>query len=211
MLKDKSLNTFINELSSSKPTPGGGSVGALSASLSAALTSMVFNLTIGKKIYEGYSDEEKKLVKDSLVCTEKESNEFISLINRDIEEFTALMQIYKLPKSTEVEKGYRNEKLQEGYNNAMQVPLAVAQKSLHLYNHILIACKLGNSNVISDAGVAAIMLQAAIESSVINVMINLSYMDNKEQVNEIKSCCNEILKKGEEQKNEIMTLVYRGI
>jgi len=47
----KSINAFLDELASSSPAPGGGSVAALSGALGAALTSMVCNLTIGKKKY----------------------------------------------------------------------------------------------------------------------------------------------------------------
>ena len=45
----KSVEAFSDELSSSAPTPGGGSVAALMGSMGAALVSMVANLTIGKK------------------------------------------------------------------------------------------------------------------------------------------------------------------
>jgi len=51
MLTEKTISKFLDELASNSPAPGGGSVAALSGSLGAALTSMVCNLTIGKKKY----------------------------------------------------------------------------------------------------------------------------------------------------------------
>ncbi len=59
MLDQKTVREFINELGSNSPAPGGGSVAALGASLASALGSMVFNLTVGKKVYNEYSDEDK--------------------------------------------------------------------------------------------------------------------------------------------------------
>lgn len=50
MLDTKTVREFIGELGSNSPAPGGGSVAALCASLSSALSSMVFNLTVGKKL-----------------------------------------------------------------------------------------------------------------------------------------------------------------
>ena len=47
-LIDRNLRQFANELSMDSPAPGGGSTAALCGALSAALTSMVSNLTVGK-------------------------------------------------------------------------------------------------------------------------------------------------------------------
>jgi len=46
---EKSVEGFLEELSSSSATPGGGSAAALMGSMGAALVSMVANLTTGKK------------------------------------------------------------------------------------------------------------------------------------------------------------------
>ena len=46
------LKDFIKETCSDSPTPGGGSVAALMASLSVSLAAMSANLTINKKGYE---------------------------------------------------------------------------------------------------------------------------------------------------------------
>ena len=46
---DKTVAVFLDELSSSSATPGGGSAAALIGAMGAALVSMVANLTTGKK------------------------------------------------------------------------------------------------------------------------------------------------------------------
>ena len=48
-MKNSTIMDFIEVTSSNSPTPGGGSVAALLASLSASLSAMSANLTIGKK------------------------------------------------------------------------------------------------------------------------------------------------------------------
>ena len=52
-----SLRDFADEVSLDTATPGGGSVAAYCAALSAALSSMVANLSVGKKGYEEVSEE----------------------------------------------------------------------------------------------------------------------------------------------------------
>ena len=71
----KSVESFSEELASSAPTPGGGSVAALMGAMGAALVSMVANLTIGKKKYANVEDEVSKLLEES------ESLRHLSLIH----------------------------------------------------------------------------------------------------------------------------------
>ncbi len=56
-LVSMNIKDFMDELASDSPAPGGGSVAALEASLGAALSAMVANLTVGKKGYEDIKDE----------------------------------------------------------------------------------------------------------------------------------------------------------
>ena len=59
------IRTFLDEVASDSPAPGGGSVAGLEASLGAALGVMVTRLTQGRKKYEAFAahaaEAEKKL------------------------------------------------------------------------------------------------------------------------------------------------------
>ena len=72
---------FIDELASDSPAPGGGSVSALNGAIAAALTSMVGNLTIGKKKYADVEEEMREIVsrvseiqKELLEAVDKDSD-----------------------------------------------------------------------------------------------------------------------------------------
>ena len=62
---EKSVEGFLDELSSSSATPGGGSAAALMGSMGAALVSMVANLTTGKKKYEAVEKEVVSILEQS--------------------------------------------------------------------------------------------------------------------------------------------------
>jgi len=207
MLKDLMVKDFVNELASNSPAPGGGSVAALSAALSSALTSMVFNLTIGKKAYNEYDDEKKEMINSSLKEANENKDNFIRLMDKDTEEFMVLMEAFKLPKNTEEEKQVRNEKIEDGYKRALDIPYEVTKRAYMIYDHILIACNYGNKNAISDAGVAALLLQAAIESAVLNVKINLSCINDETFKEEVLKQCDEIVKNGNTKRDEILSIV----
>lgn len=211
MLDEKTVRKFINELGSNSPAPGGGSVAALGASLASALGAMVFNLTVGKKAYNEYSVKDKMLVDKDLEQCLMYEDKFLELMNKDTEFFLILMAAFKLPKDTEDEKKVRSAKIQEGYQKALEIPLSVAEESYKIYEYVKTAAELGNKNAISDAGVSALMLQASIESAILNVKINLSSLKDETYKGEIKTRCEELVKQGRIKRDEILSIVNESM
>jgi methenyltetrahydrofolate cyclohydrolase len=207
MLQNLTLKAFAEELASNSPAPGGGSAAALAASLGTSLGSMVFNLTVGKKAYNEYDEDTKDSILKALEITNLNEAEFLNLMEKDAEEFLELMAAFKLPKNTEEEKTVRKEKIEEGYIKALQVPLTVAEKSYEIYKYIELAANFGNKNAVSDAGVAALLLQTAIESAVLNVKINLSGISDDTYKAQLQQKCNELVKSGLNKKDIIMNIV----
>ena len=61
MIKEMVTEEFLAELSSKKPTPGGGGAAALGGATGVSLGQMVINLTLGKKKYADVEEEMKDL------------------------------------------------------------------------------------------------------------------------------------------------------
>ncbi len=181
MLKDQKIKNFLDTLASKSPTPGGGSVAALTGSMGAALLSMVGNLTIGKKKYIHVEDDIKRLLKRSEILRA----DFEELMERDTEAFNQFMAIMKLPKETEEQKEDRRKKMQIALIEAANVPLEVARKSLEVLNICQEVANKGNKNVISDAGVGAILAEAALDSAILNVKINLAMIQEEKVKNNL--------------------------
>jgi formiminotetrahydrofolate cyclodeaminase len=174
----KTLTAFLDELASSSPAPGGGSVAALAGALGASLTSMVCNLTIGKKKYASVDEEMKKIRAQA----EQMRELFTVLIDKDTEAFNKVMEAFTLPKDTEPQKALRAAAVREATKEATNVPLEVMKHcidGLALAQQVAVA---GNVNSISDAGVSAHMLHAAVESAALNVRINLNNLNDSEFV-----------------------------
>lgn len=178
MLCEKTVSEFINELASNAPAPGGGSVAALSGALGAALTSMVSNLTIGKKKYLDVESE----VKNILSKSEELRKNFTALIDKDTEAFNKVMEAYSLPKDTDDQKALRTAAIQEATKEATLVPLRVMKLVVDALALTKVIAEKGNSNSISDAGVGALMLHAAAEGAALNVLINLNGINDQEFV-----------------------------
>lgn len=187
MFKNLPLNEFLEDLSSNSPAPGGGSVAALSSALSAALGSMVANLTIGKKSYRELSEENQGKVDEALKKCMAYKEDYLSYMEEDAESFLKVMDIFKLPKDTEEEKAIRSKALQEGYKKALEVPKKICEETLKLYPILEELAQFGNKNAISDVGVAVIMAHASVESALLNVIINLGSIKDEEYVKSTNS------------------------
>jgi glutamate formiminotransferase/formiminotetrahydrofolate cyclodeaminase len=203
MLIDKKVSNFLYELASNSPTPGGGSVAALAGALGAALISMVGSLTVGKKKYEDVEEDIKKIIGSS----EKLRYELSQLIEEDVKAFNNFMATYKMPKETEDEKKVRTKKIQEALVEAAKVPLKTAYKCLDIMIISQEVAEKGNLNVVSDAGVAVLMAEAALESAILNVKINLRMIKDEEVKTELSSSIKELLLKEKGQKEKVLKIV----
>jgi methenyltetrahydrofolate cyclohydrolase len=172
---NKSLRSYLEELSSNSPTPGGGNVSALAGSLACNLGIMVCNLTIGKKKYVEF-EEEMKGIKSKL---ESLSGTFLELAVKDNYAFDKVMEAFKLPKETEDQKIVRADKIEEATFAAAVVPSEVIETARKVLPYIQKVAEKGNQNSVSDAGVSLSLLSAAAEGAYLNVVINCTSLTNK--------------------------------
>ena len=202
--KEYKVEEFLNDLASSSPSPGGGSVAGLVSALAASLNSMVYSLTVNKKAFEKMEMEEKKLVLDYKDASDRFIKKSIDSMEKDREAFNKLMDCYKLPKDTEEEVTYRNKAIAEKTIGAMMAPYQLAKEAYNFYDNIDVAVKYGNKMLLSDAICAAILLSAAIESSIENVKINLASIKNKDYAKKVDNEMKEIYTKSIERKQKIL-------
>jgi methenyltetrahydrofolate cyclohydrolase len=169
MIKDKSIQVFLDELASKASTPGGGSAAAIMGAMGAALGSMVSNLTVGKKNYEDVEGEMQALLKQ----TEDLRTRLTDMIRADVEVFDKVMGAYGMPKETDEQKAERSAAIQNALKEATDVPLDCAKACADVIKLCKPLAEKGNKNVISDAGVAVLAALAALRSAALNVYINI--------------------------------------
>lgn len=169
---DRSISDFLDALASGESTPGGGGAAALTGSEAAALLSMVINFTVGKKKYAAVDAE----FRGYLVRTEALRKELLALADDDVAAFNGVAACYGMPKATDEEKEARTQAMQAALQGAAKVPMTVAEKCLALLDLVEPVGSQGNSNVVSDAGVAMYLGFAALQSALINVNINLKWI-----------------------------------
>ena len=169
-LTDQTIVQFLDALASSAPAPGGGSAAALSGALGAALVSMVCNLTLGKKKYAAVQEDISALLERS----EALRHQLIDLLQADVQVYTGVSQAYRMPRKTPEEKAARSAAIQQALKSAAQVPMQVAEACAQVLDLCTPAAEIGNVNLVSDAGVAALMAEAGLRSAALNVIINVN-------------------------------------
>lgn len=171
------MDQWLSDLASDAPTPGGGGASALTAAASAALISMVCNLSIGRPRYT----EHEQLLNGVLRQATQRRELALGLAQADADAFQTVLSAYKLPKTTDDERQDRASAIQAALAGAAEVPLRVAAIAADLIRLAGDIIGRSNPNVLSDVAVAAVLARAALDSAVVNVEVNLAGLDEGEQ------------------------------
>lgn len=203
MYIEKPIKTYVDELASSSPTPGGGGTGALVAALGIALGDMVGELTVGKKKYEAVEDEIKALMEEA----QKLKLEFLRLVDADAEAFEPLSKAYGIPK----DDPNRDEIMEKALRDAAAVPLEILRNCKKALGLIEAFAEKGSKLAISDAGCGASLCGAALESAALNVFINTKYMKDRGYADSINAEVDETLQEYRKKSRQIYEFVASNL
>jgi formiminotetrahydrofolate cyclodeaminase len=166
---DLSVSDFLNELSSSSPTPGGGTASAIAGAIGASLLLMVASLD---KTKSG-SEEERLLLADARQALAPLRAKLTDLADADSESFDQVMAAYRLPKGTDDEKAARAAVIQRALWRATEVPLDTLRACTDAIEYGPVVARCGNPTAASDVGVGVRLLEAAAGGAEANVRTNL--------------------------------------
>ncbi len=163
----ESLEKYLSDLSSHKPTPGGGSASALVGALSASLVCMVANFTIGKRKFREFESEVKEIFREALEIKEK----LLNMVDKDVDAYNSYVK---------AKKSSSEESTQRAIFQATQIPYEILNLSFRVLELDYILLSKGNPNLLSDVGVSSELSYASCRSAIYNVKVNLPYLEDKE-------------------------------
>lgn len=198
-----SLDTFSAKLASAAPTPGGGGAAALAGALAIALGNMVGSLTVGKK---KYADVEERIIELNGMAEELRGK-LLRQMNEDAEAFEPLSKAYGIPKDDPT----RDETLEKCLHAAAEPPMNILRLSCEAMDLIAEYAEKGSRLVISDAGCAAAMAEAAIRSAALNVAINTRLMKDRDYAEKMNEELNALMAKYVPLAEETYETVYGGL
>ena len=210
-LVDMTICEFSDEVDSNSPAPGGGSVSALAGNIGIGLARMMAHLSFGKKKYENL-DESIRI--DFLERFNQLSDiraQLVDLIDKDTESFNEFMKAIRLPKGSEEQIKYRNSAIQEATLFSIDVPFKTSKECLKALSIIEYILEYGNQNAITDIGVGTLMLYTGVEGAILNVKVNLSSLENEELKNYYSNQCEDILRKANLIKDNIISSIHKKL
>jgi len=198
MYSQGSIRKYLNDLAAKKPAPGGGSAAALEAATGCALMSMVLNFTISNRRYAGV----KKKAQRALKRSEELRKTLSKLIDEDVRAYARLS------------KGFRKLKknspgLQRLYKDACNVPYDICRlvnEGMDLCGELVL---FGNKNLITDAAIAALMLESAFFGAKLNAYINLTHIDDKGYAGKLDKVLSVLEKIIRKKKTKVLRMTRR--
>lgn len=200
-------DAFLAAVSSPDPAPGGGSVAAYAGALAAALTRMVAGLTLGKKKYASAEEEMKSVAASADTLIEQ----LESLVASDAVVYTSVSTAHKLPKTTDIEIEARKQSIEAALIAAAEVPLQTARACAGVADLAATVAQKGNTNAITDAGVAALLADAGCRSAAWNVRINIASLSDRSRGEPMAIEAQELTRRTTAKANEVAQAVERAL
>ena len=187
---DLSCNAFIDALASSQPYPGGGGAAALAGAIGVALGDMVGSFTVGKKKYLEVEELMVELKKQSAEL----EKQLLHLVDEDARVFAPLSKAYGLPTTTEEEKSYKAEVMEQCLKDAASVPMGIMHCACQALDILSQFAAKGSKMMVSDAGCGAVCCRAALEAASLNVFINTKSMKDRQYADKLNAEAEAMLK-----------------
>lgn len=207
--REFTIEEYARILASDSHIPGGGNVGALCALLATSLVSMTYKISKNSKIkkiktknfnnkispfdtiaeLESLKAESKKINKKLEILRQN----FMRIMDEDSFAFDKLMQCFKLPNSTLLEKEYRKTQLQYSYKQAAKAPYDLLIKTQEAYDILAEVESSINKSLISDVILAKTLFKTSISSAIENIKANIEYMDESEEKTKLQEICDKYI------------------
>ena len=199
----KDLRAFANETASESVAPGGGSVSAYVGALGISLATMVANLSSHKRGW----DERWEEFSEAADRGQGLKDALLRAVDEDTEAFNAIMAAFGLPKGTPEEKSARLAAIEVATVQATEVPLRVTQLGLECFPLIRQMVDTGNPNSITDAGVGALCVRAAVLGAALNVKVNAIDLKDKAYAEKVVAEANTAMAEATRLESEILAVV----
>jgi formiminotetrahydrofolate cyclodeaminase len=136
---------------------------------------MVAGLTVGKKKYAAVEGE----MKEAALAAAALGNRLAALVAEDAKAFEQVSAAYKLPKDSEVQSAARARAVTDALLGAARVPLETARAAAEVAELAAQVAEQGNSNAVTDSGVAALLAEAACKGAAYNVRVNVVALEDR--------------------------------
>lgn len=197
---------YLADAAAGRPTPGGGSVSAFVAALGTTMSSMAANFTVGRKKFAHVEPQAKEILTRLDVFRAC----LVALVDEDVAAYTVVGSAYSLPRDTEDQKAVRHAEIQKALTVAMDVPLRIMDASLGALECAAELVDIANPNLLSDAGVSAVVLDAGLRAAKLSVEVNLAGLHDRDLVSRTRDRIRDMTGRAKELRDRVLAVVEKG-
>ena len=173
---NEGYSDVLDSIASSSPTPGGGSVAALTLAHAHSLAMMVARLTEGRERWKDGHDA----AASTLASSVDGLRSALLLAERDAEAFDGVMLAFRMPRGSPTEVEERKQSIYSATLEAANTPLKTAKEAVTLLCSLTELARYGNSNALTDLAAAAELANSAAYIAGLNVRINTDSIESDE-------------------------------
>jgi len=200
-----SIQRFSDELASEAPTPGGGTAAAVAGAMGAALAEMVAALTLSKEKFAQAHPAVRAIAEGAKAARA----ELLTLSREDAQAYDRVVEARRLPRETDAEKAARAEAIAAANRVATEVPMRTARAAVRLLASLPELVEKGNPSAASDAGSAALLLEASAAAALLNVGINLPGIKDPAFLAEMNRQTTRLTEESQRLRAQVLALVHK--
>lgn len=185
-MQGRQFDELLESIAAREPTPGGGAVAAMMASLASAVLEMVATYSIGPRRLTEHRDDLETAIQS--LCQLR--SEALQLADEDIAAYERLNALFKLDRDDPVRKA--------AWLSAVRGAIEAPQRTMRLASALIdLSAELQRKTsrmLRSDLAIAAIGAEAALRAAAWNVRINLPMLpDDSDKRRDIEASMEESL------------------
>lgn len=162
-----SIQDFLAELASKSPAPGGGAAAPICAAVASALANMVIAYSVGRKSLADHQ-QTHETAREEL---HRAARRFLAFAEQDASAYSRLNEIQRLSKEDP-----KRAQLDQALTEAVAPPLGVIRLCVETLELCERLAPISNKWLLSDLGIAAVLLEAAARASKWNIEVNARAM-----------------------------------
>lgn len=199
-LINKKVIDYVNDVDSSLPSPGGGSVSSLIGALGISLAKMACHFSFTKKKF----NEAEVSKKEKFVLSFKELEHYKDLLVKGVDDdaisYESVVDAFKTKDADAINRALLTSTL---------VAYDIQDASLNALYYVEKLIELCNKNLYSDLVSAAILLDACNETSSLNVVANASLLKDETLKEKYLEETKSMVKKSKTLKNRILRKITK--
>lgn len=176
------VSTFLADLASDTPAPGGGASAAVIGAVACAQSAMVAGLSLQNKTCQKDAACVAALsrLRDVFLALQRQ---FLQYVADDAQAYTQLSAIFKMPRSTLQEAEKRHALLQKHLVLATKPPFEVLHRTQEALIAVAELADIASSMTRTDLIVAALALKASARGGEAMVRANTMYLSEPKEAN----------------------------